>query len=52
MTTLVDDMLDEGFKEVTWDATDTRGNPVSSGVYFYRLTAGNRTLTKKTVLLK
>jgi hypothetical protein len=35
-----------------WYGKDARGNLVSSGVYFYRLTAGNRTLTKKMVLLK
>ena len=49
---LVDDVLPQGFNEATWDSRDARGNPVSSGVYFYRLTAGNRTLTKKMVLLK
>jgi hypothetical protein len=52
VTTLVDETLDGGFKEVTWHGKDAHGNPVSTGVYFYRLTAGNRTLTKKMVLLK
>jgi hypothetical protein len=52
VTTLVDGTLDEGFKEVAWDGKDGRGNQVSTGVYFYRLTAGDRTLTKKMVLLK
>jgi hypothetical protein len=51
VVTLVDEILDVGFKEVTWDGRDARSNHVSSGVYFYRLTAGNRTLTKKMVLL-
>ncbi|UCG51024.1 MAG: T9SS type A sorting domain-containing protein [Candidatus Latescibacterota bacterium] len=50
--TLVDNVLDAGLKEVTWDGEDALGNQVSTGVYFYRLTAGNRTLTKKMVLLK
>jgi unsaturated rhamnogalacturonyl hydrolase len=49
---LVDGMLDEGFKKVIWDGKDAKGNFMSSGVYFYRLKAGNRTLTKKMVLLK
>ncbi|UCH84984.1 MAG: T9SS type A sorting domain-containing protein [Candidatus Latescibacterota bacterium] len=35
-----------------WNGMNDQGQPVSSGVYFYRLTAGNRTLTKKMVLLK
>ncbi|NIM19125.1 MAG: T9SS type A sorting domain-containing protein [Candidatus Latescibacteria bacterium] len=49
---LIDGMQNEGYREITWDATGSRGNPAASGVYFYRLTAGNRTLTKKMVLLK
>jgi len=36
-----------GFESVTWDATN-----VSSGVYFYKLTAGDYSATKKAVLLK
>ncbi|UCH83174.1 MAG: DUF1566 domain-containing protein [Candidatus Latescibacterota bacterium] len=52
VTTLVDETLEAGFKEVIWDGKDSRGNQVSTGVYFYRLTAGNRMLTKKMVLLK
>ena len=36
-----------GFVPVTWDASNR-----SSGVYFYKLTAGNFTDTKKMVLLK
>jgi hypothetical protein len=49
---LINDTLDKGYKQTTWDGTDSQGNPVSSGVYFYRLKAGGRTLTKKMVLLK
>ena len=52
ITTLVDEVMGEGFKEVTWDGRDARGNLVSSGVYFYRLDAGKKVLTKKMVLLK
>ncbi|UCG50542.1 MAG: T9SS type A sorting domain-containing protein [Candidatus Latescibacterota bacterium] len=52
VATLVDETLDAGFKDVTWHGKDVRGNQVSTGVYFYRLTAGNQTLTKKMVLLK
>jgi hypothetical protein len=52
VTTLLDGTMDEGLKEVTWDGTDSHGNLVSSGVYFYRLKAGGKTLTKKMVLLK
>ncbi|MEJ2720862.1 MAG: FlgD immunoglobulin-like domain containing protein, partial [bacterium] len=52
VTTLVDETLDAGFKEVTWRGRDAHGNRVSTGVYFYRLTVGKKTLTKKMLLLK
>jgi hypothetical protein len=37
---------------VTWDGTDNRGQGVSSGVYFYKLTAKEFSETKKMVFLK
>ncbi len=40
-----------GFSEV-WNGLNEDGRPVASGVYFYRLTAGDRTLTKKMVLIR
>lgn len=49
---LVDQVVEAGFTEITWNGRDDRGNPVSSGGYFYRLTAGKRTLEKKMLLLK
>jgi hypothetical protein len=50
--TMVAGRMEAGVKTYTWDGRDRQGEEVSSGVYFYRLTAGNRTLTKKMVLLK
>jgi flagellar hook assembly protein FlgD len=41
-----------GLHRVTWDGRDSRGNTVASGVYFYRLDAGEFTDTKKMVLMK
>jgi hypothetical protein len=35
-----------------WDGRDDLGNQVSSGVYFYQLTAGDKTLTRKAVLIR
>ena len=52
VTTLVDGVLEAGFKEYRWDGTDSNRRPVGSGVYFYRLDAGNRTLVEKMVFLK
>jgi hypothetical protein len=50
--TLVDGPMTAGLKQSSWNGTNDTGNPVSSGVYFYKLTAGERFLTKKMVLLK
>jgi len=37
---------------VRWDGRDDRGNPVASGVYFYRLHVGDFTDAKKLVVMK
>jgi M6 family metalloprotease-like protein len=50
--TLLDETMKEGYKETAWEGRNDRGNPVSSGVYFYRLTTGKKVLTKKMILLK
>ncbi|MCE5251877.1 T9SS type A sorting domain-containing protein [bacterium] len=50
--TLVDDVQQPGSYRVTWDGTDQFGAPVSMGVYFYRLQAGDYSETKKMLLLK
>ncbi|MDE3057003.1 MAG: T9SS type A sorting domain-containing protein [Bacteroidota bacterium] len=47
VTTLVNERKSAGTYEVQFD-----GNNLSSGVYFYRLTAGNYVETKKLVLMK
>ncbi|MEA2062136.1 MAG: FlgD immunoglobulin-like domain containing protein, partial [Gemmatimonadota bacterium] len=50
--TLVADAYDSGTYNVFWDGTDNAGNNVSSGVYFYRMQAGDFFQTRKMVLLK
>jgi hypothetical protein len=47
VATLVNEALEAGTYDVTWNASG-----LSSGVYLYRLTAGNYTETKRLVLMK
>jgi hypothetical protein len=54
---LVKTLLDEtraagSYTDVRWDGTNGANQPVSSGVYFYKLVTSNFSQTKKMVLLK
>ena len=50
--TLAETEMEPGSKEIAWDGRDNAGRGTASGVYFYRLTAGSFTETRKMVLLK
>jgi hypothetical protein len=50
--TLVDQALDGGRHEVRWDGTNSRGNRVGTGVYFYRMKSEGIIATRKMILLK
>ena len=50
--TLVDGSVDSGQHSIVWDGTDLTGRPAASGVYVYRLTGDQRTITKRMVLVK
>jgi hypothetical protein len=41
-----------GLNVITWDGKDNAGSDVSSGVYFYKLSAGKFTATNKMVMMK
>ncbi len=49
---LVNDTRKAGLYNVSWDGTDDRGRPVSNGIYFYQMTAGDFDAVRKLTLLK
>ncbi len=49
---LVDETQPGGSYHVDWDGRETNGDAMVSGVYFYRLTAGKMTLSRKMILLR
>jgi hypothetical protein len=49
---LVDMQRSAGRYDVVWDGRDDAGQSVGTGVYFYRLQAGETVLVKKMLLLK
>ncbi|HWR81715.1 MAG TPA: T9SS type A sorting domain-containing protein, partial [Candidatus Deferrimicrobium sp.] len=52
VTTLVDREMAAGRYSASWDGTSDSGVKTASGIYFYKLIAGDFTETKKMVMLK
>ncbi len=50
--TLVDRHVEAGYHIAVWDATNNYGARVSSGIYYYRITAGRFIHVKKMAFLK
>jgi flagellar hook assembly protein FlgD len=50
--TLVDERREAGRHVVAWSGDDDGGRRVASGLYFYRLSTDDATLTRKMLLLK
>jgi len=50
--TLIDDYRNAGYHNVSWDGCDDQRQPVASGIYFYRLSAGKYADQKKMLLIK
>ena len=49
---LVNANQSSGYKSIQWNATNNQGEPVSAGVYLYKIQAGDFVDTKKMILLK
>jgi len=49
---LVNDIRTSGKQSLQWNATNNQGEPVSAGVYLYKIQAGDFVATKKMILLK
>ncbi len=50
--TLVNDLKDAGNHTVIWRGVDNNNHPVASGVYYYKMSAGKYSSTKKMILMK
>lgn len=50
--TLVKEQMTAGEHIFAWNATGDNGQPVAGGVYFYRITSGAQTVTRRMLLLK
>jgi|GEM_PF-965585 len=52
LNSLLDELLPPGSHAVVWDGLNAAGEPVATGVYFYRLSLPDRLETRKMLLLK
>ncbi len=52
VSVLVNRAFKSGQRTIEWNGVDDGGNRAPSGVYFYRLQAGSRTLTRKMVFFR
>ncbi|MBD3333195.1 T9SS type A sorting domain-containing protein [candidate division GN15 bacterium] len=51
-STLIDQTLPAGDHEIIWNGRLDNGQPAPTGVYFYQLVTGQRSLVRKMLLLK
>jgi hypothetical protein len=52
VNTLVDEQKTSGVYSVNWDGTNSSGQKLPSGMYFYKLEMGSQELSKKMFLMK
>jgi hypothetical protein len=52
VATLLSERLEPGIHTAVWNGRNEKGESLPSGVYFYRLTSGGESITKKMVLAR
>ncbi|HYM82446.1 MAG TPA: FlgD immunoglobulin-like domain containing protein, partial [Candidatus Limnocylindria bacterium] len=52
VTTLIDGELSAGPQTASWDGRDHARNAVASGIYFYQLTSGGSSETRRMLLVR
>ena len=52
VTNLINKNLGQGYHSVNWNAVDSQGKAVSSGIYIYSLQTENMSINKKIVFMK
>ncbi|MBN1183137.1 MAG: T9SS type A sorting domain-containing protein [Bacteroidales bacterium] len=52
VTRLLNEELPIGKHSVIWDGTDMKGNKVSSGIYFYRISVNDKQKVNKMIMIK
>ncbi len=52
ITRLIDGFMSAGYHHINWNTLNDQGHLLTSGNYFYRITAGNETEIRKMTLLK
>jgi flagellar hook assembly protein FlgD len=50
--TLIDGVHEPDHYEITWDARSTRGEPLPTGIYFLRYSAGSHVFSRKAMLIR
>ncbi len=50
--TLVNENLQRGYHEIIWNGKNENAEPVSSGIYFYKIKVKDKMISKKMLLLK
>ncbi|MBT5057438.1 MAG: T9SS type A sorting domain-containing protein, partial [Gemmatimonadetes bacterium] len=52
VATLISGLREAGSYTLHWDGRDDAGRDLASGMYFYRLAAGDQVATQKLMLLR